>query len=242
MRETVHPDLTEGGLRPHRAAMEPGSPSAFHPPLRLPQVLARKLPPWFFFPTETTDLFPDLWPFSVLYKWTRAVWSLLRPTSPTQHNLLTWPCTVACVTHCHPGPLPGVVDRGVFIHSPADGHLSCFQALAMRNRTPLNIHRTSPQLDHLTHRGAVLLPVLLQVAMLLSFLPLHTKGLLSSTFQYDFSHLPLRPHCQAQQVLPAPTRCPVPRPMLCDLGFVSAASSSGTESRATQQATSNSVL
>lgn len=42
--------------------------------------------------------------------------------------------------------------------------------------------RAPPQLDHLTHRGHVLFPVPLQLTMLLSFLPPHTKGPLSSVF------------------------------------------------------------
>lgn len=188
MRGTVHPDLNERWSQTPPGSGGTSIPLSVSPSPLPPSGICQKTYPGSSPPVKPPICSPDLWPSSVSYKWTHTVWSLLRLTSPTQHNLLTWPCVAACVTHCHPGPLPGGVDRG----QPARGQLSCCQALAMMNRTPLNIHRTSPQLDQLTHGGTVLFPVLLQVAMLLSFLPLHTKSLLSSIFRYDLSHFPLR--------------------------------------------------
>lgn len=66
--------------------------------------------------------------------------------------------------------------------------------------------RPSPQPDHATHRGCVLLPALLQVTVLLSFLPCHTNGLLLPSPSESLLASLDDPAGHLSRVLPAPPR------------------------------------
>lgn len=76
-------------------------------------------------------------PFPKCHIYGIAQYGALRLASFTQHNVYDPLC---CVNLRHSGLFAGVVGYGMFIHSPADGLLRCFQALVMVSRAALNTH------------------------------------------------------------------------------------------------------
>lgn len=88
---------------------------------------------------------PCTLPFAESYQWNHAVCTPFIPTSFTQHNdfeilpcsSCPWVCQEIVPFSAEQCPM---VYHSLFILSPVDGHLECFQVWQIKIKTTINIH------------------------------------------------------------------------------------------------------